>query len=87
MKSNVGQYFYQNRYSVTANQVTLMMAQKLQNKNDIFLIDSGTSDHVTPELKYLRDVVCIEPQVIVLGDGSTVRASHKGSILVLTPCS
>ena len=57
------------------------------DQRDVFLLDSGASDHMVLRKDLLRGCEKIDPRDIVLGDGKRVFATHRGSLVLKTRLS
>ena len=63
-------------------------AKNTENVDDrsknVFLLDSGASDHMVWCQEWLEDCHDIQPRGIVLGDGNRVCATHRGKLVLKT---
>lgn len=64
----------------SANHAVIMMAQATLDLAESFLIESGASDHMTSKVEVLSDVRRIKPRAVTMGNGSTVTATHSGTL-------
>lgn len=53
-------------------------------EDNMFIFDSGASDHMVWSNDYLRDIVDIEPRPITVGKGNIVYASQRGILSLRT---
>lgn len=53
-------------------------------KGQVFLLDSGASDHIVCELDWLYNARKLTTQRIVLGDGHRLGAIHRGDLRLKT---
>lgn len=73
----------ENVFATAPSALTSMDALE-RDSRDVFLLDSGASDHMVLCKDWLEDLQKIEPRGIILGNGGNVFATHKGRMRLRT---